>query len=515
MNLQMRRLSPAVWYPRWRHTLGERLRAAVGGGARLRVVLLLAGVLGLSAADSATVGAIAAELKGAFGVGNAAIGLLVTVSVGAGALATLPFGMLVDRVNRIRLLSVVILLWCAAMVACGAAVSYPMLLACRLGLGVVVAAAFPAVASLLGDLFPAAERGRIYGFVLTGELVGAAVGLLVSGNVAAVLSWRVAFWLLALPGLVLAWALRELLPEPARGGQSRLPVRTHQQPPQRGSQRPDGQEGAVTQEIAHQHIHPHQSLVLHHDPTGRSLWWVVRYLLSIRTNVVLIIASALGYFFFSGIQTFAVVYMRERFGLPQAAATSLTVVLGAGSIAGVLTAGRISDHLLAHHRISARPVVAGAAFLLVVAAFVAALLTPVFVFAAPLLFLGAAGLGAANPPLDAARLDIMHFRLWGRAESVRTVLRSALVAIAPLLFGYLSARWDISPTTGATGLQRTFLVMLASVLAAGLILIVFARRTYPRDVATAIASQQTDQARSEPGATPSLPDPPAGWPIPG
>jgi hypothetical protein len=32
--------------------------------------------------------------------------------------------------------------------------------------------------------------------------------------------------------------------------------------------------------------------------------------------------------------------------------------------------------------------------------------------------------------------------------------------------------------------------MLISVLAAGIILIVFARRTYPRDVATATASQQ-------------------------
>ncbi|MGH3765026.1 MAG: MFS transporter [Pseudonocardiaceae bacterium] len=477
--------------------LVERLSAAVGGSARLRVVALLAAVLGLSTADSATVGAIAAELKTAFGVGNAAIGLLVTVSVGVGALATLPFGVLIDRVNRVRLLSMVILLWCAAMVACGAAVSYPMLLACRLGLGVVVAAAFPAVASLLGDLFPATERGRIYGFVLTGELVGAAVGLLVSGDIAAVLSWRVAFWLLAIPGLVLAWTLRVLLPEPARGGQSRLPMRA----PQREPQPTNGLDGTLAQEIERQHVPPHQSLVLHGDPTARSLWWVVRYLLSIRTNVVLIIASALGYFYFSGIQTFAVVFMRERFGLAQATATSLTVVLGAGSIAGVLTAGRLSDHLIAHHRISARPVVAGVAFLLVVAAFLAALLTPVFVLAAPLLFLGAAGLGAANPPLDAARLDIMHFRLWGRAESVRSVLRSALVAIAPLLFGYLSAHWDAGPSADAVGLQRAFLVMLLSVFAAGIILIVVARRTYPRDVATASASQQADQARSEHGAT--------------
>jgi predicted MFS family arabinose efflux permease len=106
------------------------------------------------------VGALAAELKAAFGVGNTAIGLLVTVSVGVGALATLPFRVLIDRVNRTRLLSVVVLIWCVAMLVSGAAVSHPMLLLSRLALSAVVAAASPAVASLIGDLFPATERSR-------------------------------------------------------------------------------------------------------------------------------------------------------------------------------------------------------------------------------------------------------------------------------------------------------------------------------------------------------------------
>ncbi len=45
---------------------------------------------------------------------------------------------------------------------------------------------------------------------------------------------------------------------------------------------------------------------------------------------------------------------------------------------------------------------------------------------------GAALLSAANPPLDAARLDIMPAGLWGRAESTRTFLRSLAQALAPL-----------------------------------------------------------------------------------
>jgi hypothetical protein len=51
---------------------------------------------------------------------------------------------------------------------------------------------------------------------------------------------------------------------------------------------------------------------------------------------------------------------------------------------------------------------------------------------------GAALLSAANPPLNAAKLDIMPAGLWGRAESTRTLLRSLAQGLAPLVFGGLA-----------------------------------------------------------------------------
>ncbi|MGH9071330.1 MAG: MFS transporter, partial [Acidimicrobiales bacterium] len=206
----------------FRRDVEGRLAETVGGPARLRVIALLACVLGLNAADVATVGAVATQLESSLSIGNTQIGLLVTVSTGIGALAALPAGALTDRVRRTTLLSVSILLWCAAMVASALSVSYLVLLLTRLALGAVVAVAGPAVASLTGDFFPVADRGRVYGFILTGELLGAAFGVLVSGNVAGALSWRASFVVLAVPGIALAAAVWRLLPEPARGGQSRL-----------------------------------------------------------------------------------------------------------------------------------------------------------------------------------------------------------------------------------------------------------------------------------------------------
>ena len=122
--------------------------------------------------------------------------------------------------------------------------------------------------------------------------------------------------------------------------------------------------------------------------------------------------------------------------------------------------------------------------------------------AVPFLFLGSAGVGGANPPLDAARLDIMHSRLWGRAESVRTFIQTLFKSSSPLVFGYLSTLLapaggdpDQVQGGGAIGLDRACVTMLVTLLVAGVILLTTARRGYSRDVATAIASEKATVRR--------------------
>ena len=79
------------------------------------------------------------------------------------------------------------------------------------------------------------------------------------------------------------------------------------------------------------------------------------------------------------------------------------------------------------------------------------------------------GLGGVNPPLNAARLDIVHSRLWGTAESVRTTLVSISTGLSPIVFGVVSTALGDSGTSDS-GLGDTFLVMLVTlVVAAALI----------------------------------------------
>ena len=68
------------------------------------MILLLAAVLALASADTATVGASAIQLRHDLGINNTDVGLLVTVTSLVAAAASLPFGVLADRVTRTRVL---------------------------------------------------------------------------------------------------------------------------------------------------------------------------------------------------------------------------------------------------------------------------------------------------------------------------------------------------------------------------------------------------------------------------
>jgi predicted MFS family arabinose efflux permease len=459
--------------------------AELGGPERTRVIVLLASVLALSSADTATVGAAATPLRNALGISNTDIGLLVTVTSLVAAVASLPFGVLADRVRRTRTLGAVIVVWGGAMIWSATVSSFGALLLTRALLGAVTAAAGPLVASLVGDYFPALERGRIYGFILAGELVGAGIGFAVTGDIAA-LSWRAAFVLLALPAFVLAWLIFSLR-EPARGGRDALLAANAPPPETAASGGGDVDESTDAQRLARARgLEPDPALVLVDDPRRMGLLAATRYILRVRTNVVLILASAGGYFFLAGVQTFGVEFVTHQYGINQALGTLVLLVVGAGGVAGVLAGGAIGDLLLHRGFLNGRILVAALAATAAFILFVPAIFTRSAATALPYITFAALALSAQNPPLDAARLDIMVPLLWGRAEGVRTFLRTLAQAIAPVAFGGVS---DYVFGGGRSGLQWTFALMLLP-LGASAYFLYRGLRTYPRDIATAAASAQ-------------------------
>jgi MFS family permease len=530
-----------VSFIRWlAHLIRGEVVRRVGGPARARVIVLFAAVLALNGADTATVGAVAPQLKLALHINDTQIGLLSAVTLLVGAMFTIPVGMFVDRARRMPLLAFSIVLWSLSSLVSAFSGSYSGLLLTRLALGAVAATAGPAIASLTGDYFPARERGRVYAYILGGEVAGTAVGFILSGSVASLIDWRVAFVLLAIPGFFLARELWRTVPEPLRGGQSRLEPgvldlgqavdaarrRAHARRHDPVDETEEIHEDELAQEAAErQGARPDPKLVLTEDPQHMGLIAAIKYLLSIPSNVLMIIGSSLGYFFFSGLQTFALLFVAGHYHVGQATAELALAMLVVGALIGTLASGRITDLMLRRGNLAARVVVpavcyVGAAILLI-PGFASTSLTPALWFDVA----GAALISAANPPLQAARLDIVPAGLWGRAESVRTFVRSMAQALAPLLFGGLADlvtgfavhgapigtkhvfHSNVKTGTGP-GLEVTFLVMLVSLVAAGVVLY-RARTSYPSDVATAAASRQ---AARRPAAAEPEPGPPDGGP---
>ncbi len=504
---------------------GEVVRR-VGGAARARVVTIFGLVLALNGADQATIGAIAPELHTALRISTTEIGLLSSASLLVGAITTIPVGLFVDRLQRIPLLAASIVLWSVASLLSAFAGSYFMLLVTRLLLGAVVATAGPAIASLTGDYFPSGERARIYSYILGGEIAGNALGFIVSGNVANAIGWRFSFVLLAIPGFFLARELHRTVPEPLRGGQSRLERGVEDLVQAAAEARANAHADWLgpDHDIAPQHdemarlaakrmgVRADPDLILDEDPRTLTLLDSVRYVLSIPTNVMMIISSSLGYFFFSGLSTFALLFVIGHYAVSQTTAYLVLALLVAGALVGTLVSGWLSDVLVRRGFLNGRvwlPAVCYlAASVLLIPGFLSSHLTPAIWFDVA----GAALISAANPPLDAARLDIMPAGLWGRAESVRTTIRSLAQALAPLVFGGLAgliagifpkqAPIGTHPHTvdasTARGLEFTFLILLVTLAGGGLALL-RARFTYPRDVATAAVSHQGSGAPSVSG----------------
>ena len=505
---------------RWlaRAVRGQVVRR-VGGPARARVIVMFATVLALNGADTATIGAVAPQLEHALHIGNTKIGLLSSVALLSGAALTIPVGLFVDRTKRMPLLAFSIVLWSLASLFSAFAGSYSTLLLVRLALGAVAATAGPAIASLTGDYFAPDERGRIWAYILGGEVAGSAVGYIISGSVASLIDWRAAFIVLSIPGFFLARELWRTVPEPLRGGQSHLEpgvvdlgvaverasararsaeargeAQSAPDPAVEAAQRAARRAGAV----------PNPRLVLREDPAKMTVGRAVRYILSIPSNFLMIIGSSLGYFYFAGLQTFALLFVKGHYHASQAEAELVLALLVVGAVVGTLVSGRLTDQMIHRGNLSARVLVPAGCYIgaviLLIPGFVSTHLTPALWFDVA----GAALISAANPPIQAARLDIMPAGLWGRAESTRTLVRSLAQALSPLLFGAVASliagfypsqapigtHVNAPSSNEATGLEITFLIMLVTLAAAG-VLLARARETYASDVATAAASHHT------------------------
>ncbi|MDD2749529.1 MAG: MFS transporter [Acidithiobacillus sp.] len=462
---------------------------------RLRAIILLALTQGLASLNLAALGTVAPALESSMHIGNVDYGLLSTASILTGAAAALPVGILGDRQSRVPLLIKLIVLWAIAMLLSGISPGYNWFLLTQMLAGAAGVSVGPVIASLSGDLFPPSWRGRAFGLIVGGELLGAGIGMILAGTVNTLSNWRTVFFVLAIMAILLAYLLWKGMREPQRNNMEKLALElTQKNSTQQDHAQVTNQKNRryLLDDIRKKSIQPVSKRILQEDPTHWHWFRAAKTILSIPSNVILISASSAGYFYFTGLLAFGILYLTQRFHINTMAASSLFVGAGLGGIGGVIASGWIADWLLRKGLITARVWVTGIAFLLTIPFFLLALNTNNQVLEFIWLFGGSAALGATNPTLDAARLDIMHSRLWGRAEGIRISLRYILEAAAPFAFGWVSTYFSESHCQlqhcgNGYGLSISFGIFTVLLLVAT-ILMLSAVFTYPRDVATALFS---------------------------
>ncbi len=169
--------------------------------------------------DRIVLGVLVPPIKADLGLTDTQLGLLGGTAFALFYTALgIPIGWLADRFNRVWIMTVALALWSAFTAACGLANNFGQLFLARLGVGVGEAGGVAPAYSFIADYFPPAQRARALGVHAFGIPIGSALGLIFGGVIASMVSWRAAFVVLGVAGLLLVPLQLFTVREPVRGG---------------------------------------------------------------------------------------------------------------------------------------------------------------------------------------------------------------------------------------------------------------------------------------------------------
>ena len=155
----------------------------------------------------------------------------------------LPIAMWADRSNRVKIITMCIILWSIMTALCGIAAGFAMLLLFRIGVAIGEAGGTPPANSIIGDYYKPISRSTALGIYSMGVTLGSVLANLFGGPIAQmqgadfgawigsiglgglfggldwanIEGWRIAFVVVGLPGVLIAALLLLTVKEPPRG----------------------------------------------------------------------------------------------------------------------------------------------------------------------------------------------------------------------------------------------------------------------------------------------------------
>jgi MFS family permease len=197
----------------------ENTATPVSNGYRRYVLVLLTLVYALNFIDRQILVILQESIKVDMDLSDSQLGLLTGfafaifyVSVG------IPIARWADVGNRRNIVSLAGAVWSGMTALSGFTQNFWQLLMARIGVGVGEAGGSPPSHSMISDYYPVEQRGSALSFYSTGVYLGILFGFLIGGWINSEFGWRVAFFVVGVPGFLVALLVRLTIREPVRGG---------------------------------------------------------------------------------------------------------------------------------------------------------------------------------------------------------------------------------------------------------------------------------------------------------
>ncbi len=196
-----------------------------GAGAKMsrRDLITLGLLVGMSVflfADQRIMSAILPELSAEYGVGERMLGFIGSAFVLVGAFMSIFFGYFTDRINRKRLLILVVIIGEIPCLLTGVPfftqtlTSFTLL---RILTGIGVGGIYPITFSLISDYFREEHRASASAWMGVAWAIGMMGGPAIAGYLTGTFGWRIAFVIAAVPNFPLVAAFALYARDPERG----------------------------------------------------------------------------------------------------------------------------------------------------------------------------------------------------------------------------------------------------------------------------------------------------------
>jgi MFS family permease len=189
---------------------------------RAYTIALLTLVYGFNFIDRQIVGILAPFIQSDLGLTNTQLGLLIGLVFAIFyTVMGIPIAFMADRVNRVKLLSVSLMLWSGFTALTGFVQNFWQIGLARIGVGIGEAGGSPPSHTIISDMYTKEERAGALGIYSLGIPLGIMSAYFITaallGADPSSVNWRLIFIILGITGIALAFLVFFTIKEPKRG----------------------------------------------------------------------------------------------------------------------------------------------------------------------------------------------------------------------------------------------------------------------------------------------------------